>query len=111
MFQDERETYEARINAVRSAKLLPSGIAIGVCPPDTPDAQLIAAQAADVLITIRGVEASFVLAERKGGTLISGRSIGGINVQIILEALGGGGHLTMAGAQLSCDMEEARASR
>lgn len=109
MFQDERETYEARVNTVRGARLLPEGIAIASCPAECANAQLVAAQAADELISIRGVEASFVLAPRKKGTLISGRSLGRINVQIILEALGGGGHLTMAGAQLSCDMEEAKA--
>ena len=59
------------------------------------------AQAADELLSIQGVEASFVVFPAGGVVNISARSLGDINVQLIMEALGGGGHLTMAGAQLS----------
>ena len=59
------------------------------------------AQAADELLNISGVEASFVLAKSGGRVLISGRSLDNINVQVILEKLGGGGHMTIAGAQLT----------
>jgi c-di-AMP phosphodiesterase-like protein len=62
--------------------------------------QLIAAQAADDLLNIRGINASFVIAQKTDGTvIISGRSLGDLNVQVILESLGGGGHLEVAGAQ------------
>jgi c-di-AMP phosphodiesterase-like protein len=68
------------------------------------NAPLIAAQAADALVGIRGIEAAFVLGAQQGGVSVSGRSLGRVNVQLVLERLGGGGHLTMAGAQLK-DME------
>ena len=64
--------------------------------------------AANDLLTITGVDASFVAVVRSGGVNISARSMGALNVQVILEPLGGGGHLTMAGAQLKdCTLEEA----
>ena len=72
--------------------------------------QLVAAQAADELLNIKGITASFVLG-RKNDTIIfiSGRSMGDINVQVILEKLGGGGHMTVAGAQIeNSTLEEAR---
>ena len=62
--------------------------------------QLVVAQAADDLLNIKGVEASFVLAASGSKIIISGRSLGAVNVQVILEKLGGGGHITIAGAQL-----------
>jgi c-di-AMP phosphodiesterase-like protein len=69
---------------------------------------LLAAQASDELLGIRGINAAFVLADTEEQIAISGRSYGQINVQVILEKLGGGGHLTMAGAQLKgATMEEA----
>ena len=69
---------------------------------------MISAQAADELLGIRGIRAAFVLGETPELVSISGRSFGEINVQVILEKLGGGGHLTMAGAQLKgATMEEA----
>ena len=76
------------------------GIAISWCPDNVKNPQLLAAQAADSLIGIRGINASFVLCRQGDTVIISGRSIGGINVQRILEKLGGGGHATIAGAQL-----------
>ena len=72
------------------------------------DSILIAAQAANELLNINGVEASFVMTYTNGRIHISGRSLGNISVQLILERLGGGGHLTSAGTQLSnVTMEEA----
>jgi cyclic-di-AMP phosphodiesterase len=65
-----------------------------------PNNMLIAAQAADSLLSIKGIQASFVLAETAAGINISGRSLGQVNVQLILERIGGGGHLAIAGAQL-----------
>ncbi len=100
LFQDDLKTYTARARVVESAQMIDGGIAIAVCPPEVTNPQLLAAQAADALIGIRGIGASFVLSSAPGETLISGRSIGTINVQRILEKLGGGGHATIAGAQL-----------
>ena len=69
-------------------------------PSNVRDGPLIAAQAADELLNINGITASFVLTSHKNQVYISGRSLGDINVQVILEKLGGGGHLAVAGAQL-----------
>ncbi len=101
LFLDDMETYTQRSDVVRSAKIIKPGIALAVCNIKAQNASLIAAQAADSLIAIKGITASFVLCPTDQGIMISGRSLGEINVQLILEKLGGGGHLTMAGAQLS----------
>ncbi len=101
MFQDDMQTYRNRADVVESAMLMERGIAVSVCGTDMENSPLIAAQAADELISIKGIRASFVLAQTGSTVLISGRSLGEINVQVILERLGGGGHLTVAGAQLT----------
>ncbi|MEL7603248.1 MAG: DHH family phosphoesterase [Bacillota bacterium] len=100
MFQDDRETYADRVDTVKSATIICPGVALSTCRTDVKNAPLIAAQAADALVGIRGIEAAFVLGAQYGGVSVSGRSLGRINVQLVLERLGGGGHLTMAGAQL-----------
>ncbi len=100
MFQNDYQSYVRCANVVEQAQIRKSGIAISTVPKNTPDAMLLAAQAADELLGIRGINAAFVLAETEELVAISGRSYGQINVQVILEKLGGGGHLTMAGAQL-----------
>jgi cyclic-di-AMP phosphodiesterase len=109
LFQDDLETFIAKSTIVGSAKLYDHGIAISYCLEDIPNAQLIAAQAADELLDIRGISTSFVISVNKDQLIfISGRSLGDVNVQIILEKIGGGGHMTVAGAQLSgCSLEEA----
>jgi c-di-AMP phosphodiesterase-like protein len=108
LFQDDLATFNARARVVQDAQMASPGIAISVASKDEPNPELLAAQAADSLIGIRGINASFVLCESGSQIVISGRSLGQINVQRILEKLGGGGHLTIAGAQLSVDMEEAK---
>ncbi len=109
LFLDDMETFTARSQTVRKAEMIQPGIAMSICDPDIDNAQLIAAQAADSLITIKDINAALVLCQTREGILISGRSLGGVNMQLILEKLGGGGHLTMAGAQLTnISMEEAR---
>jgi c-di-AMP phosphodiesterase-like protein len=108
MFQDDMKTYKSRSQVVEGAIVMERGIAISACPSDIENAPLIAAQAADELISIKGIRASFVLARKDDAILISGRSLGDINVQVVLESLGGGGHLTVAGAQLhGVTMDEA----
>lgn len=100
LFQDDFETFTARAAVVQNAEVLEDGIAISWCLENAKNPQLLAAQAADSLIGIRGINASFVLCAQGDTIMVSGRSIGNINVQRILEQLGGGGHATIAGAQL-----------
>ncbi|MDD2447323.1 MAG: DHH family phosphoesterase [Tissierellia bacterium] len=108
LFRDDINTFVNRAEVIRSAKLVFDMIAIGRLEEEMDDSLLIAAQAANELLDINNVEASFVLINSNSKVHISGRSIGNINVQIILEKLGGGGHLTSAGTQLSgVTMDEA----
>ncbi len=108
MFQDDMESFGDVANAVRSADILAGGVAIAIVGEDVKNAPLIAAKAADELIGIRGIEAAFVLGKENGDVSVSGRSLGNVNVQLVCEKMGGGGHLTMAGAQLgNMDLEEA----
>lgn len=99
-FRDEFSTFINRAEVVTTAKIIYGRIAIGRLEKQTDDALLIAAQSANELLNINGVEASFVLTLANEKVHISGRSLGGISVQLILEKLGGGGHLTSAGTQL-----------
>lgn len=109
LFQNDINTYISRSNVVRSADIINEHIALSTCPSNLKNSQLISAQAADELLSLHGVTAAFVLSEVNGEVAISGRSLGKINVQVILEKLGGGGHLTEAGAQLKgISIEEAK---
>ncbi|MDI3311088.1 MAG: DHH family phosphoesterase [Thermoanaerobacterium sp.] len=98
LFQNDLKSYIIKSTIVKNAEITEEGIAIAVSPDVTDN--VIAAQAADELLNIKGVQASFVVFKRHDDVAISGRSIGDINVQVILEKLGGGGHLTVAGAQV-----------
>lgn len=100
LFQDDLETFIEKANIVGTAIKYHDSIAISTSDASLESIQVIAAQAADNLLTIKGVTASFVIGKRPEGTVfISGRSLGDVNVQVILESLGGGGHLEIAGAQ------------
>ena len=101
MYQNDYQSYVNCANVVERAQIRKSGIAVSYCEKTIPDSKLIASQAADELLGIRGIRAAFVLGETSDQVAISGRSFGEVNVQVILEQLGGGGHLTMAGAQIS----------
>ena len=110
MFQDDMESFGDVATTVRSAELLTGGVALASVGEEMNNAPLIAAKSADELIGIKGIEAAFVLGRDGESISVSGRSLGNINVQIICERLGGGGHLTMAGAQLSdIELDEAEA--
>ncbi len=110
LFQEDMVTFSDCADAVRQATVTASGIAVSRVAAGASNAKLIAAKAADDLIGIRGVEAAFVMGLADSGTCVSGRSLGGVNVQLICERMGGGGHLTMAGAQLNTtDLDEAEA--
>lgn len=108
LFQNDLQTYISRAEVVKNAEII-NDIAISICPDNTKNALLITAQAADELLSISGISASFVLCKVNDGVSISGRSLGDINVQLILEKFGGGGHVTVAGAQIpDIDIEEAK---
>lgn len=110
LVQDDIKTYSAKTDVVKSAEIFGNGIAIAICPEGTDNAALIAAQAADALLTIRGVIASFVVCNTDDGVVISGRSLGEVNVQLLLESLGGGGHATIAAVRLrDSDLKKAYA--
>lgn len=98
LFSDDFDTYVERSKLVSSA-VIENGIAIAVHKGKVKNT-LIIPQAADELLKINDVEASFVIAEIGSDVVISGRSLGLINVQLILESIGGGGHMTIAGAKL-----------
>ena len=99
-FQNDLDDVVKRYDVLRRAEILPSGIAVAAIPEDGVD-RVAAAQAADELLTLRGVKASFVLCRKGAGVILSGRSLGEVNVQVILEALGGGGNSTTAGGQIA----------
>ena len=87
-------------NIQEKAEVLEYAIAISIYDEQDKDANIICAKAADELLTISNIVASFVIGMMGDRVCISGRSIGDINVQLILEKLGGGGHITLAGAQV-----------
>lgn len=108
LFQDDINTFMAKAEVVKEAKVIDDRIAISKLRKESKDSVLIAAEAANDLLNINGIMASFVLAVNDGRIHISGRSLGDISVQLILEKLGGGGHLAVAGAQLdNVDIDQA----
>ena len=108
-FQSDLESYNEIAEIIKRAEIVEDSIAISVNNIEGKDANTICAKAADELLTISDINASFVLGNTGDKICISGRSIGDINVQVILEKLGGGGHMTLAGAQLEgVTIEEAK---
>ena len=110
MLRNDMDAYKARAEAVRHAEVYRGQFAISVCPADKIESPtIVGAQAANELLNIIGIKASFVLTPYQGKIYVSSRSIDEINVQLIMERLGGGGHLNVAGAQLTdCTVEEAK---
>lgn len=109
LFQNDFSTYVEKVEIVKNAEFIHDSIAISTSKGTHVDMPIIAAQAADELLSISGIQASFVLVKVEGVVMISGRSMGDINVQTILEKIGGGGHLTFAGAQMAgVSIEEAK---
>lgn len=110
-FQSDLESYNTIADIVKNAEIIRDSIGISVYDKIDEAANLICAKSADELLTINNITASFVLGIQKEKICISGRSIGDINVQLILEKLGGGGHIGVAGAQLEgITLEEAKAT-
>ncbi len=109
LHRNDMNSYKARAEVVRHAEVYKGAFAISVCPGKMESPTIVGAQAADELLNIIGIKASFVLTEYQGKMFISSRSIDEINVQLIMEKLGGGGHLNVAGAQLiNCTLSEAK---
>lgn len=108
LFQEEADAVYERAKVIRRAEEFVEHVVISYYEEEPPNPTLAAAQAANSLIGLKGIYASFVLVPMGDKISVSGRSLGNINVQRILEKLGGGGHMTVAGAQLSeISMEEA----
>lgn len=110
MLRNDMAAYKARAEAVRRVDVYRGSFAISVCPADNLESPtIVGAQAANELLNIVGIKASIVLTEYQGKIYVSARSIDEINVQLIMERLGGGGHLNVAGAQLTdCTIEDAK---
>ena len=106
-FQADSESLRVKALCLANAKFYEGGIAMSVCPGENINSQIVNSQVADELLTIKGIKASFVAGRNEHGkTVISARSLGDINVQVVMEKFGGGGHLNTAGAQVDDTPEE-----
>jgi len=110
MFREDISSYIAKVEAVRHAEVYEQEYAVSIAPAGISETPTItAAQAANELLNINGIKASFVLTEYQGKIFISARSVDDINVQVIMEKLGGGGHMNTAGTQLeNMSVDEAK---
>lgn len=99
-FQTDLETYRKIMNIIEKTEIIRDVIGISTYESEDTSAGLVCAKAADELLTIGNITTSFVLGTTEEGVSISGRSVGEINVQLILEKMGGGGHSTVAGVQI-----------
>ena len=110
MFRTDLDAYKHKVEGVENAELFMDNYAIGILPAEGVDSPTVmAAQIANELLDVDGVKASFMLTKVKDTVYVSARSIDEVNVQVIMERLGGGGHASVAGAQLrDCTAEEAK---
>lgn len=110
LFRDDLEDYKAKAEAVREAEIFEGCFAISVCPSEgIGSPTVVGAQAANELLDIAGIKASIVMSHYNNTVFLSARSIDEVNVQVMMEKLGGGGHRTIAGAQLvDVTIEEAK---
>ncbi len=101
LFRDDAAEYKAKADAVSQAEIYRQAYAISVCTGEgVASPTVVGAQAANELLNIKGIKASFILTAYNGVIYISARSIDEVNVQVIMERMGGGGHLNVAGAQI-----------
>ena len=101
LFREDAAEYKAKADAVSQAEIYRNAYAISICTSDDlANPTIIGAQAANELLNIKGIKASFVLTEYQNQIYVSARSIDEVNVQIIMEQLGGGGHINSAGCQM-----------
>lgn len=106
-FQSEVTAFQMRAEAVAGAEYMDEGVALSISQGYSTDAQIINAQVADELLMVKGVKASFAAGRNdKGKTVVSARSLGEVNVQVLMERFNGGGHLNSAGAQVDMSPEE-----
>lgn len=108
VLSDDMETIIKRSAVLQNTQVLFKDMALSYSTQPSPDAQLLAAKTADSLLNIAGINASFVLWPYEGGVAVSARSNGGFNVQTVMEQLGGGGHLTIAAAQIEDTLENTK---
>lgn len=107
-FQEDKDSFIIKTKALADAVFHEGGIVTSICTTKHADEQVICAQVADELLTVKGIKASFVTGKNAEGlTVISARSLGEVNVQVIMEKFNGGGHLTTAAAQVDISPEEA----
>lgn len=107
MLQEDLDEYVSKAEIIKHAQVYYDHIAIAVAESGRQNPQLLIAQSADTLLSMTDILASFVISERPDGLIgISARSLGGMNVQVVMERLGGGGHLTNAAAQMEGTVEE-----
>ncbi len=110
MLKEDLKDFIKKAEVIKHAEVIYNNIALAVSEPNRKHSQLLIAQVADTLLNMTDMTASFVISERTDGLIsISARSLGQINVQVVMERLGGGGHLTNAAAQLEGTLEEATA--
>lgn len=108
LFQDDRQVYIQKFAVVKAAFIYRDGIAISRLKEKTEDTTMVAAVAADEMLGMEGVASVVcIIQEVEGGIHISGRSLGTVNVQVILERIGGGGHITLAAAKINGNMKQA----
>ena len=101
LFRDDAAEYKAKADAVSQAEIYRQSYAISICTgDDVASPTVVGAQAANELLNIKGIKASFILTPYNGIIYISARSIDEVNVQVVMERMGGGGHLNIAGAQI-----------
>ena len=101
LFRDNAEEYKAKADAVSQAEIYRNDYAISICRSEgIQSPTVVGAQAANELLNMKGIKASFILTEYQGTVYVSARSIDEINVQVVMERMGGGGHQTIAGCQM-----------
>ena len=101
MFRDDLSDYKAKALAIQNTEIFMDGYALSVCSPQgVSSPTIVGAQAANELLNVKNVKASFVCTPYNDQVYISARSIDKINVQVIMEQFGGGGHMNLAGAQV-----------
>lgn len=109
LLKEDLGTFVRKAEIIKHAEVIYEHIALAVTEPHMKHSQLLIAQVADTLLNMTDIMASFVISERQDGLIgISARSMGQINVQLIMERLGGGGHLTNAATQLEGTLEAAK---
>lgn len=107
LFRDDAAEYKAKADAVSQAEIYRQFYAISICRGEhVQSPTIIGAQAANELLNIKGIKASFILTAYNGAIFVSARSIDEVNVQLVMERMGGGGHLNVAGCQLQGSIEE-----